>query len=116
MAGNRSVGGDGGDGESELSDGLGGGIMNQLGAALYVTGSAITNNLAQGGNNATVTADNPLTGDGAGGGIYNLINGSVTVTSSVIDGNEATAVRRLPAPAAAPLAVGSGVSSNARSL
>ena len=38
VAGNRSVGGDGGDGESELSDGLGGGIMNQLGAALYVTG------------------------------------------------------------------------------
>jgi hypothetical protein len=86
---NLSVGGDGGDGETAQSDGLGGGIMNQFGGVLLVTNSMINRNLALAGNNATPTIDNPNTGAGYGGGIFGLISADTTVINSTISNNEA---------------------------
>ena len=90
LTGNRSVGGPGGDGETTLSQGIGGGILNAFpGATLMVTDSAFLNNQARGGDRATITADNPLTGGGLGGGLENAAGGTATVLSSTFSGNQA---------------------------
>ena len=86
---NQAIGGDGGNGETALSQGIGGGILNGASSTLTVIGSTIKNNLARGGNNSTPTPDNPLTGGAFGGGIDNIFSGTVTVISSTIANNEA---------------------------
>jgi hypothetical protein len=106
IVGNRSVGGDGGDGETTLSQGIGGGIMNVLGT-LTVANSALIGNLALGGNHSTPTADNPLTGGGLGGGIVNFLGGTVTVRDSSLLGNVARGGTTDAGPGGA--AVGGGI-------
>jgi hypothetical protein len=98
VIGNQSRGGPGGDGETTLSQGIGGGIMNEAGTFAIIN-SAIVGNLSRGGDGALVTADNPLTGGGVGGGIENfgatgvLFPGNpgavLTITDSTIVGNQA---------------------------
>src|SRR5262249_33690855 len=88
LTGNRSVGGDGADGETSLGQGLGGGVMNALGT-MTISDSTISDNQAIGGDHSTPTLDNPLTGGGIGGGIVNFAGGTLTVIDCTIKGNQA---------------------------
>jgi hypothetical protein len=67
VAGNRAVGGDNGDGVTALSQGIGGGIINQLGGTLDLVGCTVIGNEAVGSNGSTITAANPNTGGASEG-------------------------------------------------
>jgi hypothetical protein len=88
LTGNRSIGGDGGDGVTTLSQGLGGAILNAFGT-LSVTNCTLSGNQAIGGNHSTPTALNPLTGAGQGGAILNGVGGIAIITNSTLSGNQA---------------------------
>ena len=97
LANNRAVGGPGGDGVATLSQGIGGGLMNEAGI-VTVTDSTILGNQAVGGDGTTPTLANPLTGGGLGGGVENFglagffggnAGGTLTVKNSTIAGNQA---------------------------
>jgi hypothetical protein len=88
LTGNRAIGGPGGDGETTLSQGIGGGILNAFGS-MTVSDSTIRDNQAVGGDHSTPTLDNPVTGGGIGGGIANLSGGTLTVLHSILKANQA---------------------------
>ena len=89
VSGNRSVGGDGGDGlTTGNSQGLGGGICN-VAATLNITGCTITNNLARAGNNGVLSDADPYAGAGFGGGIENNFFGVLNISDSLIANNVA---------------------------
>ena len=111
ISGNRSVGGGGGDGVTTGdSEGVGGGIINIL-STLNIDHCAITNNVAQGGDNAIISASDPFAGGGFGGGIENNEGGTLNISNSLIAGN----IARGGATAAGPgaIAVGGGISNSA---
>ena len=89
VSGNRSVGGDGGDGVTTgTSQGAGGGICN-VAATLNILGCTITNNLALAGNNFVLSDANPYAGAGFGGGIVNNVFAVLNISDSYIANNVA---------------------------
>jgi hypothetical protein len=89
VSGNRSVGGDGGDGlTTGNSQGLGGGVCN-VHATLNVMGCTITNNLAKAGDNSVLSDADPYDGAGFGGGIENNFFGVLNIADSSIASNVA---------------------------
>jgi hypothetical protein len=89
VSGNRTVGGDGGDGvTSGSSQAAGGGICN-VAATLNVIGCSITNNLALAGNNSVISDADPYVGAGFGGGIVNNVFAVLNISDSFIGNNVA---------------------------
>jgi hypothetical protein len=97
VTGNRSVGGDGGDGVSTGdSQGVGGGILNS--GLLNVVRCVITNNQAIAGKNASINAGDPFTAGAFGGGIENNLNAVLNISSSLIADNLAQGWGNVPRP------------------
>jgi len=110
VAGNRSVGGGGGDGVTTGdSEAVAGGLMNAFGT-LNLQGCAIVGNLALGGNNAILSTNDPLAGSAFGGGIENNLNGTLNISNSVVAGNVAQGGATTTGPGGD--AVGGGISNS----
>ncbi|HYV38837.1 MAG TPA: hypothetical protein VE988_24350 [Gemmataceae bacterium] len=107
VAGNRSVGGGGGDGlTTGDSEGIGGGLMNVFGT-LNVIGCSITNNKALGGDNGIQSDANSFAGGAFGGGIQNNAGGTLNISNSLVCGNLAQAGNTTAGPGGC--AIGGGI-------
>src|SRR5262249_62277569 len=85
LTGNKSMGGNNGNGTALFGEGLGGGIMNVFGT-LTLSNCTLTSNQALGGTGSTTGIANPPTDSGQGGGIVNL-EGTLLANNRPLNGN-----------------------------
>jgi hypothetical protein len=81
---NQAVGGTGNSGAAFVSDGIGGGLINERGTTATVMGSTFIGNQAIGGQRSGGNG-----ADGLGGGIANILGSTLTVSGCMLSGNQA---------------------------
>jgi hypothetical protein len=108
---NRSVGGGGNGPTGGNSQGIGGGLLNGLGT-LNVARCQITNNFAQGGANAQISASDPDASGAFGGGIENNFLAVLNIRDSIIAGNVAHGGAMTTLPGQGGIAAGGGISNS----
>jgi len=115
---NRAIGGGGGNANLGLGDseGIAGGISNGGGSTMTITGSAITNNLAQAGDNAVLSDGDPGASGAFGGGIQNNLNSVLNISNTTIEGNTAKGGNMTTLPGPGGDAQGGGIDNSSAGI